>query len=54
MNENFFTELNTENNLIQHFYEIGADNQIVFCEKYYQNPLRYFNQNDHIQPIIIS
>ena len=54
MNENFFTELNTENNLIQHFYEIGADNEIVFCEKYYQNPLRYFNQNDHIQPIIIS
>ena len=54
MNDHLLTEISTENNLIQQFYEIGADNEIVFCERYYQNVLKFYNQNANIKPNIIS
>ena len=52
MNDHLLTEISTENNLIQQFYEIGADNEIVFCERYYQNVLKFYNQNANIKPNI--
>ena len=54
MNDQYITDIPTYNNLIQNFFTIGIDTELILSNEFYKDPHKYIDLNETFKPSLLT